>query len=49
MAQSTTVLMQIQKLVPNVLFDNLATKYHVDKYASVFTASTHFAVLMFAQ
>ncbi len=49
MAQSTTVLMQIQKLVPNELFDKLATKYHVDKYASVFTASTHFAVLMFAQ
>jgi len=49
MAQSTTVLMQIQKLVPDELFDKLATKYHVDKYASVFTASTHFAVLMFAQ
>lgn len=49
MAQSTTVLMQIQKLVPKELFDTLATKYHVDKYASVFTASTHFTVLMFAQ
>jgi hypothetical protein len=49
MSQSTTVLSQILRLVSNTLFDNLASRYRVNKHASVFTGYTHFAVLLYAQ
>ncbi len=49
MAQFTTVLQQVQQLISKKLFDNLATKYNVNKGVLELTTSAHFCVLLFAQ
>ena len=49
MAKCTTVLHQVRQHISKQLFDNLATKYGVNKGVRKLTALAHFTVLLFAQ
>lgn len=49
MAKGTIILGQILNLIPKALFDNLATRYEVDKGVRRMTAYMHLSVMLFAQ
>jgi putative transposase len=49
MAKGTTVFGQVVHLIPHELFDNLATRFKVNRGVRFFKADAHFAALLLAQ